>query len=54
MEMGTTHHQTRWGVGIEGSLEKWPSHSSNVFLPKSWEQVFYTKSKKACHSGMCA
>ena len=35
MEMGTTHHQTRWGVGIEGSLEKWPSHWSNVFLPTS-------------------
>ena len=35
MEMGTTHHQTRWGVGIERSMDKWHSHWLNVFLPTS-------------------
>jgi hypothetical protein len=31
MEMGTTHHQTRWGVGIEGSLENDPLIGQMVF-----------------------
>ena len=29
------------GLGIEGSLERWPSHWSNVFLPTSWYELIF-------------
>ena len=45
MEMGNTHHQTRWGGGNRRISGKCPSHWSNVFLPTSFV-VWYKKKKK--------